>query len=77
MPTNMPAFTAFALESCRSPGPARGDSQTLTMQLALAHPHAAEPMDGSASASTVAGHCAHSLRASVVPADGPVLTITF
>ena len=77
-------FTAFALESCGAPEPARGDVHTLTLDLALAPVHSSyEPMSGSASAGQAfasAGQafaCATPLRAAVLPADGSALTITF
>ena len=70
-------FTAFALESCGTPEPARGNFHTLTLQLALTPVHSSrEPMSGSASANQ-AFACATPLRAAVLPADGRALTITF
>ena len=78
MNNDMPAFTAFALESCRSPGQSPGDSQTLTLQLAIEPlPSSFEPMGGSATAHPVAAQGGNLLSAAVLPADGPVLTITF
>jgi hypothetical protein len=78
MNTDMPAFTAFALESYRSPSQAAGDSSTLTLQLAIAPARSLlEPMGGRASANPAPVHCANLLRAAVVPADGTALTITF
>jgi hypothetical protein len=70
-------FTAFALESLGPSAPGRGDGHTLTLQLALAPVHSShEPMSGSVGASQ-AFPCATPLRAAVLPAEGPVLTITF
>jgi len=71
-------FSAFALESSGPAARAISDAQTLTLQLDLAPVHAAfEPaMGGSVSVGAAAGP-AGSLRAQVVPAPGPVLTITF
>jgi len=70
-------FSAFALESCRSAAPSRGDIHTLTLQLALAPVHSSyEPMSGSAGISQAVA-CAAPLRAAVLPADGNALTITF
>jgi hypothetical protein len=69
-------FTAFALQSCGQ-APA-GDGQTLTLQPQLESDHSShEPMSGTASILQVFGHSGNLLRAAVVPADGPVLTITF
>lgn len=77
MNTDMPAFSAFALESYRSTGHAGGDCQTLTLALAIAPLHTAhEPMGGNARAGVpVDGE--NMLRAAVLPAEGPVLTLTF
>lgn len=70
-------FSAFALQSCgRSEG--AGEAQTLTLQLALAPVHSShEPMSGRASTNQAFVHGGKLLRAAVVPAEGPVLTITF
>lgn len=69
-------FSAFALESSGPAARALSDAQTLTLQLDLVPVHAAfEPaMGGSVS---VGPGATGSLRAQVVPAAGPVLTITF
>jgi hypothetical protein len=68
-------FTAFALQSCGQT--AAGDDQTLTLQPILeSGPAYHEPMNGTASIYQVFGHSGNLLRAAVVPADGPVLTIT-
>jgi hypothetical protein len=78
MNIDMPAFTAFALESCRSPSQAAADTQTLTLQLVITRVDTSfEPMGGRASTNQPHVYCANPLRAAVVPADGPVLTITF
>ncbi len=69
-------FSAFALESC-PPQPQTGDSQTLTLQLALVTRSASlELMAGILSTRDIAPTEAL-LRASVVPADATPLTITF
>jgi len=74
-------FSAFALESSGVSATPPGESHTLTLSLdrVLAHPF--EPvMSGSISIGTghqVPAAPAQSLRAAVVPAIGPVLTITF
>jgi hypothetical protein len=71
-------FTAFALQSCGQAARAQGDGQTLTLQLALVSDHSChEPMNGRASTNQAFMHCGNLLRAAVVPAEGPVLTITF
>lgn len=69
-------FTAFALRSCGQA--AAGDGQTLTLQPVLESDHFPhEPMSGTAGIHPVFGDCGNLLRAAVVPAEGPVLTITF
>ena len=68
-------FSAFALESCRTAAPARGDNHTLTMQLALA-PAPAATYEHLTDAGRMLA-CAAPLRAAVLPADGTALTITF
>jgi hypothetical protein len=71
-------FSAFALESYRTPAPVRGDNHTLTLQLALAPVAAStgKPMAGAAGAGPSVA-CAAPLRAAVLPADDSALTITF
>jgi hypothetical protein len=71
-------FSAFALESSAGASRHVGESHTLTLRLELAPAHPAfEPaMNGSASVDAAADP-APLLRAAVVPAPGPVLTITF
>jgi hypothetical protein len=71
-------FTAFALESCGTTAPVRGEFHTLTLQLALASIHSSqEPMSGSITTHTALACVPTSLRAVVLPADGTPLTITF
>jgi hypothetical protein len=78
MNNDIPAFSAFALESYHSTGQSAGDSQTLTMQLAIEPlPSSFEPMGGSATTHPVTARRGNLLSAAVLPADGPVLTITF
>jgi hypothetical protein len=60
-------FSAFALQSCGQASQVAGETQTLTLQLALARASTNQPFVD----------CGNSLRAAVVPAEGPVLTITF
>lgn len=70
-------FSAFALESYGTTAPSRGDSHTLTLELALATAHAArEVMSGSASFGQPSGDVTP-LRVAVLPAEGAALTITF
>lgn len=71
-------FSAFALEACSSGGQAAGQGQTLTLQLEMATVHSSvEPMAGTACTTAPISQGAQLLRAAVVPAGGPVLTITF
>ncbi len=75
MDPNLIPSDAYALESLatRSLG---GVSHTLTLQLSLgALPGFAHPMTGTAS--ITARHPQGLLRAAVLPADGPALTLTF
>ena len=70
-------FNAFALESYGPAAPSRGDSHTLTLELALATVHSSrEIMSGSASTGEAPAE-ATPLRAAVLPADGTPITITF
>ena len=70
-------FSAFVLESSGAAARAISDSQTLTLDLGMVPVHAAfgTSMSGSVSLGADAGPA--TLRAQVVPAGGPVLTITF
>lgn len=72
-------FSAFALESSGAASRHVGEAHTLTLRLDLAPVHAAfEPaMSGSVSVDAIDCGAARRLRAAVVPAAGPVLTITF
>jgi hypothetical protein len=70
-------FTAFALQSCGKAVQA-GDGRTLTLPSAIVSGHFShEPMNGMVSTNQAFVHCGNVLRASVVPAEGRVLTITF
>ena len=71
-------FSAFALESSGAAARAVSEAQTLTLQL-VPHPiHSFyQPMGGSASIHCAPAGASGTLRASVVPADGTALTITF
>ena len=70
-------FSAFALESYATAAPSRGDSHTLTLELALATMHSSrEAMSGSASTDEASIEVTP-LRAAVLPAEGSALTITF
>ena len=69
-------FTAFALQSCGQT--AAGNGQTLTLQPALPSAHSShERMSGRASINQAFADCGNLLRAAVLPAEGPLLTITF
>ena len=71
-------ITAFALQSCGQAAQGVGEARTLTLQLALDPVHSShEPMSGRASINQAFVHSGNLLRAAVVPAEGPVLTITF
>ena len=72
-------FSAFALESSARPSRQMGESHTLTLRLELApaHPGFEPAMSGTVGFDVIAGEPAPPLRAAVVPATGPVLTITF
>ena len=70
-------FSAFALESYGTTAPSRGDSHTLTLELALATAHASrEVMSGSASFDEPSGELTP-FHAAVLPAEAEALTITF
>jgi hypothetical protein len=70
-------FSAFALESYGTTAPSRGDSYTLTLELALATVHSSrEDMSGSASTNEASSDVTP-LRAAILPADGTAITITF
>lgn len=78
MNIDMLPFTAFALESCSLPAQAGGNARTLTLQLARPPRDCFyEPMAGHASTNQSFDYRSNVLRAAVVPAEGPVLTITF
>jgi hypothetical protein len=74
-------FSAFAPESSGAVSREIGGGPTLTLPLELTpvHPGFEPAMSGSVSVSIDGTACmsAPLLRAAVVPADGPVLTITF
>ena len=72
-------FSAFVLESSGGTAPSVRDAHTLTLALDLVPVHAAfEPaMSGTVSIDAAPACAIKPLRASVVPAGGPVLTITF
>jgi hypothetical protein len=72
-------FSAFALESSAGASRYVGEAHTLTLRLELAPAHPAfEPaMSGSIGFDGLAAEPPPLLRAAVVPAGGPVLTITF
>jgi len=71
-------FSAFALESSGAASRHAGEAHTLTLRPELAPVHPALPaMGGSVSIGGAACGPAPVLRAAVVPAAGPVLTITF
>ncbi|MDP3761656.1 MAG: hypothetical protein Q8R01_14195 [Ramlibacter sp.] len=71
-------FSAFALESSGAAS-RHGEAHTLTLRLDLTpvHPAFAPAMGGSVGIDGAACGPAPVLRAAVVPAVGPVLTITF
>jgi hypothetical protein len=79
MPTDLLPFSAFALESTGSPAHEMGESQTLTLCLAVKplHTRYAEQMSGTLALSSECFEDEGSLRAAVVPADGAPLTLTF
>ena len=72
-------FSAFALESSGPASRQVGEGDTLTLRLDLTPVHTAfEPaMGGSVSIDAAGCDAAPLRRAAVVPADGPVVTITF
>lgn len=72
-------FSAFAPEASGAVPRHLGGGPTLTLPLELTPVHAPfEPaMSGSVSIDETACIAAPLLRACVVPADGPILTITF
>ena len=70
-------FSAFALESCQTPAPARGANHTLTLQLALAPVPSSYDATNDIAGASQALACGAPLRAAVLPADGSALTITF
>ncbi len=70
-------FSAFALESCSASAQATGELHTLTLPLDLTpvHPAFQPSMSGSISLSAdIAGP--GPLHAAVVPASGPLFTLT-
>ena len=72
-------FAAFALESSAGQGRPGGEPNTLTLRLAPPKLMSSygPPMSGSASIETLSPGSAGVLRAAVLPAEGPGLTITF
>jgi hypothetical protein len=72
-------FPAFSPESSVAVSRHLGGGSTLTLPLELTPVHPAfEPaMSGDVSIDETACTAAQMLRAAVVPADGPILTITF
>lgn len=72
-------FAAFALESSAGQGRPGGEPHTLTLRLArptLVSSYG-PPMSGSVSIEALPLGSAGGLRAAVLPAEGPGLTITF
>ncbi|HXD39723.1 MAG TPA: hypothetical protein VN649_04130 [Ramlibacter sp.] len=73
-------FAAFALESSGHSVPPGVERHTLTLGLngpALDSSYDSQPMSGNARIEDVAPPSEAILRAAVLPADGPGLTITF
>jgi hypothetical protein len=72
-------FSAFVLESSGAAAQTAHEAHTLTLPLDLVPVHAAfEPaMSGTVSIDAAQVCAVNPLRAAVVPAGGPVLTITF
>jgi hypothetical protein len=73
-------FAAFALESSGGAVLPRSERHTLTLRLArpaLDSSYESAPMSGRASLEIAAPACDGVLRAAVLPAKGPGLTITF
>jgi hypothetical protein len=78
MNTDLPPISAFFLESPATAWRPIGKGHTLTMRLDLTPVHPAfGAMSGNVCVDETACAWAPRLRAAVVPADGPVLTITF
>jgi hypothetical protein len=79
MNINVLPLAAFTLESSRGAERVVAEAHTLTLRLtrpALLSSHE-PPMSGTARIEAVPGHSESMLRAAVLPAEGPGLTITF
>ncbi len=78
MNIDLPSLSAFAQESSGTASLPIGGGHTLTLRLDLTPVHPAfHAMSGSVSVDVTSLDHAPEIRAAVVPADGPILTLTF